>query len=44
MSNGDSSDKAIIEKVAEDVNNIKLPISGEFYRHFILHEKGMVFF
>ena len=43
MSNGDSSDKTIIEKVAEDVTNIKLPIGGEFFRHFVVHERGMVF-
>lgn len=41
MSNG--SDKTIIEKVAEDVADIKLPLGGEFFRHFIVHEKGKVF-
>ena len=40
MSNDISSEKSIIEKVAKDVADIKLPLGGEFVRHFIVHERG----
>ena len=40
MSNEQSSEKTIIEKVAKDVADIKLPLGGEFFRHFVVHEKG----
>ena len=38
--NDNQFEKTIINRDAEDVDNIKLPLGGEYFRHFIVHEKG----